>query len=295
MLYNCYSYYQQLENKKIKLKSEDKWILSRLNSTIKSVSENLENFKLEKPFELIYDFVVNDFSRGYIKMTRDREDTKEIVGEVLEKISLMIAPFAPYISEYIYQEFSTDSVHLSSWPKVEEKKINVDLENEFKVLFGVIEKGLAERDKLQIGLKWPLASANIKCPIKLNLDSKEILMNQLNIKSIIERVNKSNSEISVKFDDKITPELEAEGYARELSRAIQAFRKDLGLEKKNKIETIIIVDENFKNILEKEKVFLKERTNSEKFQIVTTIKETFKNNIDFKIKDKRGQISIEIK
>jgi hypothetical protein len=178
---------------------------------------------------------------------------------------------------------------------VEEKKINVDLENEFKVLFGVIEKGLAERDKLQIGLKWPLASANIKCPIKLNLDSKEILMNQLNIKSIIERVNKSNSEISVKFDDKITPELEAEGYARELSRAIQAFRKDLGLEKKNKIETIIIVDENFKNILEKEKVFLKERTNSEKFQIVTTIKETFKNNIDFKIKDKRGQISIEIK
>lgn len=295
MLYNCYTYYKQLDNKKTKLKSEDKWILSRLNSTIKSVSENLENFKMDKPFELIYDFVVNDFSRGYIKMTRDREDTKEIIGEILEKLSLMIAPFAPYISEYIYQEFSKSSVHLSSWPKANNKKINVDLENEFKILFGIIEKGLAERDKLQIGLKWPLASAKVACPIKLTIDSDELLMNQLNVKKIIEKDNKSNSEISVELDVKMTPELEAEGYARELSRAIQAFRKDLGLEKKNKIETIIITDGEFKKILEKEIKFLRERTNSQKLQIVTTIKETFKNNIDFRIKDKRGQISIEIK
>ena len=161
VLYNCNSYYKQLDSKKCSNKIEDKWILSKLNNLIKEVSSDLNNYELNKPFEKINNFVVNDFSRRYIKMTRDREDTKEILGEVLEKVSLLLAPFAPYISEYIYKDFSKESVHLSDWPKYDEKKIDSELEKEMELLMKVIENGLAERDKAQIGLKWPLQKATI--------------------------------------------------------------------------------------------------------------------------------------
>jgi hypothetical protein len=87
------------------------------NATSEKLKEHQQNFakSAKEAFEKISNFVINDFSRGYIKITRDREDTKEILKEVLEKVSLLIAPFAPYISEYIYSNFSKISVHLSSF------------------------------------------------------------------------------------------------------------------------------------------------------------------------------------
>lgn len=291
ILYNCESYYKQLEKKKCSMKIEDKWILSRLNSTIKEISEDLNNFELNKPYEKLMNFVLNDFSRGYIKMTRDRDDTKEIVGEILEKVSLMIAPFAPYISEYIYSNFSKESVHLSSWPKVENKKVMKNIEAAFVQTLQIIEKGLSMRDKIQIGLKWPLQKATIFVKEEsLFGDVEELIKSQLNVKKI--EFGKGE-EIRVELDTKMTPELESEGYARELSRIIQAQRKELGLSKKDIVNTIIYTDEDFKEIIEKQKTFIMDRTNSKNIKIVTTKqKENFKNNTNFKVKDKRGNIEI---
>ncbi|MGD9275857.1 MAG: isoleucine--tRNA ligase [Candidatus Pacearchaeota archaeon] len=294
VLYNTKKYYKQLDNKKNKKQIEDKWILSKLNSLIKKVTKSLENYKVDIPFKEIQNFVVNDFSRGYIKMTRDREDTKEIIGEVLEKVSLLLAPFAPYISENIYSEFSKDSVHLSSWPKPDEKKIDKEIEKNMDNVLKLIEIGLKERDFEKIGLKWPLKSADITANFKLDEETKELIKSQLNVKNIYFDYVEKLDIPSVELDTKLTSELEAEGFAREMSRKVQAFRKKLGLEKKQKIELVIITDEEFKNILDKEKDFVKLKTNSKKLDIVTTYKERFKNKVDFKIKDKRGEIVIKI-
>ena len=77
---------------------------------------------------------------------------------------------------------------------------------------------------------------------------------------------------------------------------MQEFRKKLGLHKKDKIELIISTDNGLKNMLEKQEEFIKERTNSKKFKIisedVTTDKERFKNKTDFQIKDKKGEILV---
>ena len=298
VLYNVNKYYNQLENKKNKKKIEDKWIISRLNSVIENVTKGLENYSLDEPFFELQRFVVDDFSRNYIKMTRDRDDTKEIIKEVLEKVSLLLAPFAPYITENIYSQFKKESVHLSSWPKVEKKKIDKNLEKRAENSFKIIEAGLAERDKMKIGLKWPLAKVIIYIKGKENYkEFLEIIRSQLNVKDIkFESPASKGTEFDLELDTKITPELEAEGYARELSRQIQSYRKKLGLEKKDKIELSISTDDEFKEIIEKQKEFIKERTNSKKFEIksenVTTDKERFKNSFDFKIKDKRGELSI---
>ncbi|MEK6760513.1 MAG: class I tRNA ligase family protein, partial [Nanoarchaeota archaeon] len=309
ILYNCNNYYNQLDRlgdtpfakppkKKMEKSVEDSWILSRLNSTIKEVTSDLEKYSVDTAFKKISDFTMNDFSRGYIKITRDRDDNKEIVGEVLEKISLLLAPFAPYITEYIYGNFEKKSVHLSNWPKADEKKIDNGLEQKFELIMKILEAGFASRDKIQIGLRWPLKGATIiGGDFKLKKDEEEILLNQLNVKKISYRESHANTkDISVDFDTKITPELEAEGYAREISRLVQGFRKNLGLEKKDEIELSIITGKDFGKILETQEEFLKNRTNSVKIKIidenVTTPKETFKNIIDFKVKDKRGKLVI---
>ena len=79
----------------------------------------------------------------------------------------MFSITCPYISEELYQKLKKkyklkeESIHLSSWPKPDEKKINKKLEQDMEIVMQIIEKGLAERDKAKIGLKWPLAKATI--------------------------------------------------------------------------------------------------------------------------------------
>jgi len=287
VLSNCKTFYEQSENKRNKRQIEDKWILSKLNTIIKQVTEDLENYSLDKALLKLMNFVVNDFSRTYIKMTRDREDTKEILGEVLHKVSLLLAPYAPYISEDIYQCFSKESVHLSKWPKADIKKINEKLEKEFSVVLEIIEKGLYERDKAQIGLKWPLGSATIQVQEKINKELQEIIKSQLNVK----KINiKNGKQISVKLDTKLTPELEAEGYARVISRKVQALRKKSGLVKTDLIKLGLVVDEGFGKIIEKQVDMIKERTNSKEIVIgkVGEVDEKkYANNSDEKVKNKK--------
>ncbi|MBI2045459.1 isoleucine--tRNA ligase [Candidatus Pacearchaeota archaeon] len=290
MLYNTNNYHSQLIKKKLKIQIEDKWILSKLNSLTERVTNGLESYSLNS-FNEIIGFVVNDFSRGYIKMTRDRDDTKEIIGKILERVSLILAPFAPYISEYIYQGFSKNSVHLSSWPKTDKKKIDKKLEAEMDKALNIIEAGLATRDKARIGLRWPLSKATISGVKDMGRELQEVIKSRLNVKKI-EFLRNENGEILVELDAKITPELEEEGYAREMCRQVQAFRKKLGLEKQNSIELCISADDELGKMLKRQEKFIKERTNAKTIGIVATCKERFKNKTAFKIKDKTGEIRI---
>ena len=127
---------------------------------------------------------------------------------------------------------------------------------------------------------------------------ENIVKEQLNVKKIELKTNHPQEEIKIEFDANLTTELESEGYARELSRVVQDFRKKLGLNKNDLIELQISTDESLKKILESQEKFIEERTNAKKLFInpsnVTTDKERFKNRIDFKIKDKRGEIAIVI-
>ena len=281
------------------LKVEDKWILSKLNSLVKNITEEIEEMCYNTATKLLQDFWLNDLSRGYIQFVRDRIANGEksslyILREVYTILIKLCSPITPFITEAIWQELRNkkivkeESVHLCSWPKADGKKIDKKLEEKFENALRVIEMGLAERDKEGIGLKWPLQSANITTNSSLNKELIDIIKSQLNVKII--NLNKGKEKISL--NTKITPELEAEGYARELSRQIQAFRKKLGLKKENKVETYIITDDKFKKILESHKNFLRERTNSKKLEFVITGKERFKNIISFTIKDKKGDIAV---
>ena len=276
ILWNTYQFYNQIDNdEKAEVKVEDKWIISRLNSVIKASTEALEAYKIEKALYPIMDFVTKDFSRTYIKIIRDREDknVKLVVGEVIDKISRLLAPYAPNITEVIHKSFnkSSKSVHLESWPEYDKGKINSKLEEEFSVALNIIEKGLAERDKLKIGLKWPLAKATIYLSDK-SVFSKalnEIIKSQLNIKDINIKLGKKLSEIKVEFDTETTPELEAEGYARNIARQVQGFRKKLGMVKTDKIQLTLAVSSDIQLLLQRQEMFIKDRTNAIRISITS--------------------------
>lgn len=286
VLSNCNRFYLQIPENKNKRTMEDKWILSRLNTVIGEATEDLNNYALDKALNKIMDFTTNDFSRGYIKLTRERNDTREILGEILEKISLMLAPFAPYISEYVYQNFSKKSVHLSSWPNSNKKLIDKNLENNFKTTFEIIERGLSERDREKVGLRWPLSSAVVNAGIKLDKELLEIIKTQLNIKDVKIKKGKKE-EISVKLDTKMTPELEAEGYAREVSRKVQAARKNAGLIKEDRIKLYFSSPE-LEKFIQTQKEFILERVGAIDIEIGNNIQE---NILEDKIKGKAIKIS----
>jgi isoleucyl-tRNA synthetase len=206
----------------------------------------------------------------------------------------------PYSAEQIWQDISGNnfknkgkSVHLEEWPKCNSKKIDEALLKKMSLVKEIISVGLKERDEKKISLKWPLQLVSITY-YKHILDEEyyEIIKQQLNVKEV-EVLYGSNEQISIEFDTKMTPELEAEGYARELSRLIQAFRKELGLEKKDKVKIQIVSGKEMVQILEGQKEFIKERTNAEELAIVTTAKEKFKKKVSFDIKGKRGEILVE--
>ncbi len=301
ILVNVNNYVNVIEKTKRKsqMKVEDKWILSRFNSFLKDVEKSYDEFKFPEVIKKAEEFLISDLSKSYIQIIREREEgAYKILSEIRDKLLIILAPTIPFLTEGVWQKLrekklvKEESVHLASWPKPDKKKIDKKLELKFENIFELIEKGLAERDKAGIGLRWPLAKASAYVKDASQYKELEpIILNQLNVKEI---TFKKGGEISVALDTKITPKLEAEGYAREVSRKIQAFRKKLGLKKEQKVKTWVITDDKLKNILDKNKKFIRERTNSKNLEIVTTCKETFKNKTNFKIKDKRGEIAVVV-
>jgi isoleucyl-tRNA synthetase len=309
VLMNTANYLTQLKAKENnKLELEEKYLFSRLNSTIKRATELFENFRFDETITELEKFYL-DLSRIYIKLTREKSSENPglvlyAVKEAYTKLLIMFSTICPLLTESLWQQLrkenivKEESVHLSEWPKYEEKKINKKLEEEFDVAFKIIEQGLFQRDKLQIGLKWPLSKAEIELDdkIKLSEEIKEIIARQINVKKIeIKNIKeKEGNEIKVELDTKMTPELEGEGYAREISRKVQALRKNSGLIKENLISLYVHVPKDILNLIKNFEDFIKERTNSKKIALSD---EKTKNKVHFessdKIKDKDVWVGFE--
>ncbi len=252
-LWNIHIYLLGMNNKykKVVLKNqEDKWAISKLNSLIKNYSNGLDDFNYHESARNLEDFVINNLSREYIQIVRGRVDEKDpvviyVLFESLLNILKLLAPVAPFISEKIYLnlkekfKLKEESIHLASWPKYDNKRIDKKLEKQFEILNLIAQSASAEREKIGYGIRWPLSKVEIKIKdLSLLKNLSELIKTQLNVKEI----KISKGEFEVKLDNKITKELEIEGYTREVMRRIQALRKKNGLKKEEKIKLIINSD-----------------------------------------------------
>lgn len=280
---------------------EEDYVISRKNSVIQKVTGLMEEYRIDEIIKEIESLYL-DLSRVYIQFTREKAGSEpgKVLNAVLEvyvDVLRMFSIICPFITERMWQMIKEEktvkeeSVHLSEWPEADEKKIDRKLEEEFSLILKIIEAGMAKRDEAKAGLKWPLANAIVHCDKDISKEAKGIISRQLNVKRL---ELKKGKELSVELDTKMTPELEAEGFSRELSRKIQAMRKNAGLQKGQEIELEIAGE---KGIMERLKRFsgqLKEKTNSRKITLAEKLSKSHKNVSEEKIRGKTFRIGFTI-
>ena len=223
-LYNAYSFfalYANIDNYKYNPKlstiakrdKTDKWIISELNSLIKEVEENYENYEPTKAARLIQDFVINKLSNWYIRLNRrrfwkgefnlDKKNAYSTLFECLEVIALISCPIAPFFMDKLYQDLHDEnkSIHLSTFPIYNSKNIDEELESQMQIAQRISSSILSLRKKEGIRVRQPLntvliTSSNSK--IKQNiLAATEIILKETNLKNL-EIINEGSSIVSKK-------------------------------------------------------------------------------------------------
>ncbi len=341
------------------LREEDKWMISRINALIKEVTSNFEELQVHKVTRAIHDFVLEDLSRWYVRLVRERvwiekEDPDKnaayyTLWYTLNNLTRLMAPFTPHITEVIYQNlmrgiaFDFESVHMCNWPEHDEKLIDKRLEEDMNAVKSTVELSYSARQKAELKLRWPIKSIAISTTKKGTEAIKRlerILKTQANAKEVIffspeethpdvmtrvkprfevlgpkykgktslikkaleeidgeflrskisegyliklsdgsevklteedvdffrdlpkELVVVESPEMKLYIDAEITPELKAEGLAKEVIRRIQEMRKELNLNVEEMIKSSVIVKEEIRELLEENIEFIKIETRS---------------------------------
>ena len=208
----------KLKIDKKKCSVEEKYILSKLNSTIKKVTELFEQYKVNEVPWLIEELYL-ELSRSYIQLTRDKssigtDNEKELVVAVtyyvLFEVLKLSAPIIPFITEKIYLnlkevfKLKDDSIHMHKWPKYIESDIDISLEKNMAVVQNVVQSILAGREKVGLGIRWPLKEVIIASKDKNAVEAVEKLEDmikvQTNVKSIKVQETMPGIKQSVKPD-----------------------------------------------------------------------------------------------
>lgn len=193
-----------------KLSIEDEWMVSATNKMVSEVSKSLAAHDYNNAVGTIKDYVIEDLSRNYIKLVRDRAQLPDkavayTFRYALERIVRVLAPIMPYTSEKIYRHFElgiSPSVHLTKWPEPEHR--NEKLEKQMAIAKSIIASALSCRDKAGIGVRWPLPELLVETKDKevaeaaKNLSS--MVSEQINAKKIIVGEKHPDAKTSVKAE-----------------------------------------------------------------------------------------------
>ncbi len=235
LLGNVYSFYElyrdkELENKEY-VQSEhvlDAWIIARMNQLVATMTEKLDAYDLFTPTRALREFL-DDLSTWYLRRSRDRLKDGDISAKstlyiVLKTTAQLLAPFAPFTAEDLWQklkiESDEESVHLSVWSKT--GSVDEEIIKNMEVVRILCTEGNALRKKEAIPVRQPLAKLIAK-EWNLSHEYEVLVMEELNVKAV-------EKGAETKLDTAITPELKLEGDYRELVRVVQDLRKEKGLQ-----------------------------------------------------------------
>jgi len=277
----------------------DKWIISRLNSTIKRITELSDDYKLPWITSEIREFVINDISRWYIMLNREELDIYSessdkfmimtVLFDILFKVLLLLAPINPMLTEEIYQKMfkpymsligleETESIHLHNWPIVEKEKIDIELEEQMLFTKDLIEFIRALKEENKIRMRWPNKKIIIEPKEGMpKITFPEIVKKVGNVKDLtIEDSVKSDDNLikveskycNIYLDTSLDDELLAERVINELIRNIQYSRKRNNFKVGEQISLSIGTNsEHLKNYVEINAELLSDRVTAKKLEI----------------------------
>ena len=173
----------------------DRWALSRTASTVRDVDAALERFDSQSAGRLIAD-LIDDLSNWYVRRSRRRfwnadPTALQTLHACLRDLLLIMAPFTPFVTERLWQDlFATsegvDSVHLATWPTLDEGLIDADLEQRMALVRRLVELGRAARAESGIKIRQPLSRALVAADRWSDLDeqAREQIADELNVLSL---------------------------------------------------------------------------------------------------------------
>ena len=173
----------------------DRWIISVLNSLVKEVTDDIEDYELTKAARAISDFVVNNLSNWYVRLNRSRFWDGDLAAnqtlyQSLKTVALLMAPIAPFYADMLYRDLtgSETSVHLAAYPKADETAIDSKLEKRMAIAQQITSMVLSLRRKKNLKVKQPLTA--IMIPVldeaqKQDIEAvADLIMSEVNVKGI---------------------------------------------------------------------------------------------------------------
>ena len=184
-----------------KLAVMDKWLLSRLESTVKAVDDNLANYRIPEAAKALQSFV-DDMSNWYVRRSRERFWAKGMEQDkinaymtlytALVTVAKAAAPMIPFMTEDIYQNLvrsinadAPESIHLCDFPEVHEDWIDPKMEEDMADLLEIVVMGRAARNTANIKNRQPIGTMYVKSEFQLSEFYKEIIEDELNIKEVV--------------------------------------------------------------------------------------------------------------
>ena len=177
----------------------DKWVLSKLNSLIKEVTEAYEAYEPTKAGRAISDFVQDDLSNWYVRLNRkrfwggemnaDKQAAYDTLYTCLKTVAQLMAPNAPFYADRLYRDLTGETVHLSEWPKVNETFIDTNLERQMYLAQQATSMILSLRKRAEKNVRQPLQKAVIPTPDQETTDAllhvAELIKSEVNVKELI--------------------------------------------------------------------------------------------------------------
>ncbi len=184
-----------------KLPVMDKWLLSKMNTMVKEVDENLANYKIPETARVLQDFV-DEMSNWYVRRGRERFWAKGMEQDkinaymtlytALVTVAKAAAPMIPFMTEEIYQNLvksidssAKESIHLCDFPKVMEEMIDKKLEEDMDEVVDVVVMGRACRNAANIKNRQPIGTMFVKAKGTLSEFYQEIIQDELNVKQVV--------------------------------------------------------------------------------------------------------------
>ena len=184
-----------------KLPVMDKWLLSKLNTLIKTVDGNLGNYQIPEAARALQEFV-DDMSNWYVRRSRERFWAKGMEQDkinaymtlytALVTVSKVAAPMIPFMTEEIYQNLvcnidknAPESIHLCDYPVADESCIDEKLEDNMDEVLKIVVMGRAARNTANIKNRQPIGRMFVKAPHELSVFYQEIIEEELNVKTVV--------------------------------------------------------------------------------------------------------------